>query len=71
MFAASREPSAEPADYVYSVDEWEELEWLNFQRALERCGGRVSGAQGAARLLGMKPSTLASRLKVLGVKRVS
>jgi len=29
----------------------------------------VSGEQGAARLLRMNPSTLASRLKVLGLKR--
>jgi PAS domain S-box-containing protein len=63
------ERPAEPADFVYSIAELEELERRNFQRALERCDGRVSGEQGAARLLGMKPSTLASRLKVLGVKR--
>jgi PAS domain S-box-containing protein len=65
--AAERSP--ESVDCVYSLAELEELEWQNFQRALERCAGRVSGEQGAARLLGMKPSTLASRLKVLGVKR--
>jgi formate hydrogenlyase transcriptional activator len=56
-------------DHVYSVAQLEELERQNFQRALERCGGRISGEQGAATLLGMRPSTLASRLKVLGVKR--
>ena len=63
------ESPADAADRVYSVAEIEELERQNFQRALERCDGRVSGEHGAARLLGMKPSTLASRLKVLGVKR--
>jgi transcriptional regulator with GAF, ATPase, and Fis domain len=36
--------------------------------ALERTGGRVSGARGAAELLGMKASTLFSRMAVLGVK---
>ena len=56
-------------DRVYSITELEELERQNCRRALERCEGRISGEQGAARLLGMKPSTLASRLKVLGVKR--
>jgi PAS domain S-box-containing protein len=57
------------APRVLTVEEWEELERRNLERALEHCAGRVSGEQGAARLLGMNPSTLASRLKVLGVKR--
>ncbi len=39
--------------------------------ALERAGGRVSGARGAAELLGMKPSTLFSRMTVLGLRRRS
>jgi transcriptional regulator with GAF, ATPase, and Fis domain len=55
-------------DCVYSIAELEALERQNFQRALQRCNGRISGEQGAAQLLGMKPSTLASRLKVLGLK---
>jgi DNA-binding NtrC family response regulator len=36
--------------------------------ALERTGGRVSGPHGAAELLGMKPSTLFSRITVLGLR---
>jgi DNA-binding NtrC family response regulator len=36
--------------------------------ALERTGGRVSGPRGAAELLGMKASTLFSRMTVLGLK---
>ncbi len=36
--------------------------------ALERTGGRVSGPRGAAELLGMKASTLFSRMAVLGLK---
>ena len=62
-------PAAEAGDRIYSIAELEKLERENFQRALERCEGRISGDQGAAQVLGMKPSTLASRLKVLGVKR--
>jgi len=69
VLSPATERSAELAACVYSLAELEELEWQNFRRALERCAGRVSGEQGAARLLGMKPSTLASRLKVLGAKR--
>jgi transcriptional regulator with GAF, ATPase, and Fis domain len=37
--------------------------------ALERTGGRVSGARGAAELLGMKASTLFSRMTVLGLRK--
>jgi len=36
--------------------------------ALERSRGRVSGADGAAELLGMKASTLFSRMTVLGLR---
>ena len=36
---------------------------------LERCGWRVRGAGGAAERLGLKPSTLESRMKKLGIRR--
>jgi DNA-binding NtrC family response regulator len=39
--------------------------------ALERSGGRVSGPGGAAELLGMKASTLFSRMSVLGLRKKS
>ncbi|MGE0416558.1 MAG: sigma 54-interacting transcriptional regulator [Acetobacteraceae bacterium] len=35
--------------------------------ALEACGGKVFGAGGAAELLGVKPTTLASRIRKLGL----
>ncbi len=37
--------------------------------ALERTGWRVSGERGAARILGLKPTTLESRMKKLGIRR--
>ncbi|GMG82659.1 sigma 54-interacting transcriptional regulator [Paralimibaculum aggregatum] len=40
----------------------------NMRAALEACGGKVSGPDGAAALLGLKPSTLYSRLRRLGLK---
>ncbi len=40
----------------------------NIIAALEACRGRVSGADGAAERLGLKPTTLASRLKILGIQ---
>ncbi len=40
----------------------------NIKAALIQCNGKISGDQGAARLLGIKPTTLASRIKKLGVE---
>lgn len=37
--------------------------------ALARSGGKIFGPDGAAAMLGMKPTTLASRIKVLGLQR--
>jgi formate hydrogenlyase transcriptional activator len=37
--------------------------------ALRRAEGRVSGAAGAAALLGLKPTTLHAKMKKLGVRR--
>ncbi len=39
--------------------------------ALEQAKGKVFGPGGAAELLGVKPTTLASRMKALGIKRPS
>lgn len=44
---------------------WRERE--NLRRALERCQGKIYGADGAAALLGIKPTTLTSRLKRSGL----
>jgi len=41
------------------------------ERTLEATRGRVSGPQGAARILGLKPTTLHSRMRKLGVRRPS
>ena len=46
-----------------------DLERENLCRALTATGWRISGEKGAARLLGMPPSTLNSRLKALNLKR--
>jgi transcriptional regulator with GAF, ATPase, and Fis domain len=46
-----------------------EVEREAIERALTQTGGRVSGPQGAARFLGLKPTTLQSRMKKLGVRR--
>ena len=54
---------------VRTNEEMQRLERQNVLRALDQSGWKVSGDQGAARLLGMNPSTLNSRMKALGITR--
>jgi regulatory Fis family protein len=46
-----------------------EIQREAIERVLAQTGGRVSGPRGAASVLGLKPSTLASRMQKLGVRR--
>jgi two-component system response regulator HydG len=46
-----------------------EMEKEHILAALERCKGRISGIDGAARLLDISPTTLAARLKKLGISK--
>ena len=45
------------------------VERRNIEAALQKCGWRVRGANGAAKRLGLKPTTLESRMKKLGIER--
>lgn len=54
---------------VLSAKEIEDLERQNLIAALEACDWKVAGANGAADLLGIKPTTLSSRIKALGIER--
>ena len=58
-----------PPDRVLTAREREALEESNIRKALLACGGKVSGENGAARLLGIPPTTLGSRMKALGLER--
>ena len=58
-----------PREEILTEEELRELERTNLIRALETASWRVSGEGGAAELLGLPPSTLASRMKSLGVQR--
>ncbi|MEW8315558.1 MAG: helix-turn-helix domain-containing protein [Candidatus Thiodiazotropha endolucinida] len=42
---------------------------LMIMQALDQAGGKVFGKGGAAELLGLKPTTLASRMKRLGIEK--
>jgi PAS domain S-box-containing protein len=54
---------------VLQIRELQELERHNILRAMEKTGWRVAGNDGAAKLLGINPSTLNSRIRALGIQR--
>lgn len=49
----------------------QDRERASIEAALKECGGKIFGADGAAELLEMKPTTLASRIKKLGIDKSS
>ncbi|MDR3636807.1 MAG: sigma 54-interacting transcriptional regulator, partial [Isosphaeraceae bacterium] len=63
----STAPVPATGDRVLTDAEVRRLEADNIRAALRRSVGKVSGPGGAAELLGMKPTTLASRIKTLGL----
>jgi transcriptional regulator with GAF, ATPase, and Fis domain len=65
LFSAAPSPGP-PA--VLPDREMRRRERENLGRALERCSGRIYGPDGAAALLGVKPTTLASRLQRLRLR---
>src|SRR5262245_34825453 len=67
--AADRRERAEaPAGFV-TDREWRKRERENLVAALVEAGWKVYGRDGAAVLLGMKPTTLASRMRTLRIER--
>jgi transcriptional regulator with GAF, ATPase, and Fis domain len=62
------EPSAAEAALESAIT-LEELERRHVLDMLERTGWRVSGPDGAARILGVRPTTLEYRMKKLGISR--
>ena len=61
---STQEPST-----IRTIQEIQDLERQNILMALEQGGWKVSGEKGAAKLLGINPSTLTSRMKALGITR--
>jgi DNA-binding NtrC family response regulator len=54
---------------ILTDEEMRRFERDNIVAALARTGGKVSGPGGAAELLGLKPTTLASRMSAMGIRR--
>ena len=59
-------PSRDPI--ILTESELKRRERESVMAALKQANGKISGPRGAAELLGMKPTTLASRIKALGLK---
>jgi PAS domain S-box-containing protein len=57
------------APRIRTVAELEALERDNLRLALEAAGWRIAGEGGAAQRLGLKPTTLGSRMRALGITK--
>ena len=55
--------------YPYTEEERLERDRINILAALKVTNGKISGKEGAAELLGIKPTTLASRMNSLGIEK--
>jgi transcriptional regulator with GAF, ATPase, and Fis domain len=65
---AGRLPEAAVAETIVRTDEQiRQIEADNIRAALKAANGKVSGPSGAAQLLGLKSTTLASRIKALKI----
>jgi PAS domain S-box-containing protein len=64
-------PSGRGNGRILTADDLRNLERDNIVRALDAASWKVSGKYGAATALGLSPSTLASRMKALGIARSS
>jgi transcriptional regulator with GAF, ATPase, and Fis domain len=76
--AASADPTGDPGSheprpgapaYARELRTLAAIERDAIERVLAHTAGRVSGPRGAAKILGMKPTTLESRMKKLGVRK--
>ena len=55
---------------VISAVQHKQLEKHNLEQALKDCNGKIYGEDGAAALLGLKPTTLSSKLKKYAINRL-
>ncbi|MDH3351230.1 MAG: sigma 54-interacting transcriptional regulator [Gammaproteobacteria bacterium] len=65
----STSDGAKQDDHFLTEKEMRELQKRNLIAALQQANWRVSGPDGAAELLGVKPTTLADRIRSFGLKR--
>lgn len=66
--AKSSSPARDSPSVVIRESEWRRREQENLRTALQLAGGRIYGPDGAADMLGIRPTTLISRLTALGLR---
>lgn len=64
------EPASDTIPAFVTQAEWDRRERQNLMAALEAANWKIYGTGGAAELLGVKATTLASRLQAMGIKKV-
>ena len=62
-------PDANASREFFTEAEMQRRERENLITVLERTGWKIKGVDGAAELLGVRPTTLLSRMKKMGIKR--
>lgn len=67
--AGSTAESDDNQPFPYTEEERLQRDRMNILAALKFTNGKISGKQGAAELLGIKPTTLASRMNALGIAK--
>ncbi|MGH8642314.1 MAG: sigma-54-dependent transcriptional regulator, partial [Burkholderiales bacterium] len=68
---ASRAASQPAAGARSAAETLEDVERAHIQRVLEQTQWAIEGPRGAARILGLNPSTLRGRLRKLGIRKTS
>jgi formate hydrogenlyase transcriptional activator len=62
-------PAVDPDSILSHAQTFEDVERNHILRIMEMVGWRVRGEGGAAQILGLKPTTLESRMQKLGIER--
>jgi PAS domain S-box-containing protein len=64
-----RRRTSDTEQRVLTEEEMKQRDRDNLLNALHQCGWKITGPDGAAEILGMKPTTLHSKIKKLGLKK--
>lgn len=62
-------PESDTSETEFHTKTLQEVEKEHILKVVKKCNGRISGPQGAAVLLGLPSTTLASRMQKLGIKK--
>jgi len=69
IFPEFFKPDSKHTETEFYTKTLQEVEKEHILKVVEKCGGRISGPQGAAILLGVPATTLISRMQKLGIKK--